>query len=116
MQTQLLGLGGVVDAGLLRRLKEKEQPADYQALQARVIQLEGQVCPHVVTRRMWGVMGGALLLYFLFLFLFFFIFKVYRVIIQVKTLQLERDQSQMILESMQQRHKKDMELLENAHK
>nr|XP_004560746.2 fas-binding factor 1 isoform X2 [Maylandia zebra] len=76
MQTQLLGLGGVVDAGLLRRLKEKEQPADYQALQARVIQLEGQV----------------------------------------KTLQLERDQSQMILESMQQRHKQDMELLENAHK
>lgn len=110
MQTQLLGLGGVVDAGLLRRLTEKEQPADYQALQARVIQLEGQVCPHVVTRRMWGVMGGALLLYF------FFIFKVYRVIIQVKTLQLERDQSQMILESMQQRHKQDMELLENAHK
>ncbi|XP_005750157.1 fas-binding factor 1 homolog isoform X1 [Pundamilia nyererei] len=76
MQTQLLGLGGVVDAGLLRRLTEKEQPADYQALQARVIQLEGQV----------------------------------------KTLQLERDQSQMILESMQQRHKQDMELLENAHK
>uniref|UniRef100_A0AAX7UAR0 Fas-binding factor 1 C-terminal domain-containing protein n=1 Tax=Astatotilapia calliptera TaxID=8154 RepID=A0AAX7UAR0_ASTCA len=62
----------------------------------------------------YGVMGGALLLYFLFLF--FFIFKVYRVIIQVKTLQLERDQSQMILESMQQRHKQDMELLENAHK
>ncbi|XP_025762644.1 fas-binding factor 1 homolog isoform X1 [Oreochromis niloticus] len=76
MQTQLLGLGGVVDAGLLQRLKEKEQPADYQALQARVIQLEGQV----------------------------------------KTLQLERDQSQMMLESMQQRHKQDMELLENAHK
>ncbi|XP_063327601.1 fas-binding factor 1-like isoform X3 [Pelmatolapia mariae] len=76
MQTQLLGLGGVVDAGLLQRLKEKEQPADYQALQARLIQLEGQV----------------------------------------KTLQLERDQSQMMLESMQQRHKQDMELLENAHK
>ncbi|XP_030592564.1 fas-binding factor 1 homolog isoform X2 [Archocentrus centrarchus] len=75
MQTQLLGLGSV-DAGLLQRLKEKEHPADYQALQARIIQLEGQV----------------------------------------KTLQLERDQSQMILESIQQRHKQDMELLENTHK
>ncbi|CAK6963307.1 fas-binding factor 1 homolog [Scomber scombrus] len=77
MQTQLLGLGGVVDAGALQRLKEKEQqPGDHQALQARIIQLEGQV----------------------------------------KTLQLERDQGQMLLESVQQRHEKDMELMENAHK
>ncbi|XP_049925616.1 fas-binding factor 1-like isoform X3 [Epinephelus moara] len=77
MQSQLLGLGGVVDAGLLQRLKEREQPpGDYQALQARIIQLEGQV----------------------------------------KTLQLERDQSQMLLECVQQRHKQDMELMENAHK
>lgn len=59
--------------------------------------------------------GGSIVTVLLLL-LFFFIFKVYRVIIQVKTLQLERDQSQMILESMQQRHKQDMELLENAHK
>lgn len=45
MQSQLLGLGGVADAGVLQRLKEKEQqPGDYQALQARIIQLEGQVC------------------------------------------------------------------------
>uniref|UniRef100_A0A3Q3KDM3 Fas-binding factor 1 C-terminal domain-containing protein n=1 Tax=Monopterus albus TaxID=43700 RepID=A0A3Q3KDM3_MONAL len=74
--TQLLGLGGVVDAGLLQRLKDKEQqPGDYQALQARIIQLEGQV----------------------------------------KTLQLERDQSQMLLESVQQRHKQDLELVENMH-
>lgn len=58
--------------------------------------------------------GGSIVTVF-FIFIFF-IFKVYRVIIQVKTLQLERDQSQMILESMQQRHKQDMELLENAHK
>lgn len=57
--------------------------------------------------------GGSIVTVF---FILFFIFKVYRVIIQVKTLQLERDQSQMILESMQQRHKQDMELLENAHK
>ncbi|XP_041812804.1 fas-binding factor 1-like isoform X2 [Chelmon rostratus] len=77
MQSQLLGLGGVVDAGVPQRLKEKEQqPGDYQALQARIIQLEGQV----------------------------------------KTLQLERDQSQMLLENVQQRHKQDMELMENAHK
>uniref|UniRef100_A0A3B5AP27 Fas-binding factor 1 C-terminal domain-containing protein n=1 Tax=Stegastes partitus TaxID=144197 RepID=A0A3B5AP27_9TELE len=37
-------------------------------------------------------------------------------IIQVKTLQLERDQSQMMLEKLQQRHKQDMELVENTHK
>ncbi|XP_042248404.1 fas-binding factor 1 homolog isoform X5 [Thunnus maccoyii] len=77
MQSQLLGLGGVVDTGALQRLKEREQqPGDHHALQARIIQLEGQV----------------------------------------KTLQLERDQSQMLLESVQQRHKQDMELMENAHK
>ncbi|XP_053194841.1 fas-binding factor 1 homolog [Scomber japonicus] len=77
MQSQLLGLGGVVDAGALQRLKEKEQqPGDHQALQARIIQLEGQV----------------------------------------KTLQLERDQGQMLLESVQKRHEKDMELMDNAHK
>ncbi|KAF7652215.1 hypothetical protein LDENG_00099890 [Lucifuga dentata] len=77
MQSQLLGLGGTMDAGSLQRLKEKEQQAGgHQALQARIIQLEGQV----------------------------------------KTLQLERDQSQMLLESVQQRHKQDMELVENAHK
>lgn len=62
------------------------------------------------------MIGGALLLYFFILFFAVSCFKVYRVIIQVKTLQLERDQSQMMLESMQQRHKQDMELLENAHK
>lgn len=38
------------------------------------------------------------------------------VIVQVKTLQLERDQSQMLLENVQQRHKQDMELIENSHK
>ncbi|XP_060946677.1 fas-binding factor 1 homolog isoform X2 [Limanda limanda] len=35
---------------------------------------------------------------------------------QVKTLQLERDQSQMTLESVQQQHNQDMELIENTHK
>ncbi|KAF7221496.1 fas-binding factor 1 homolog [Nothobranchius furzeri] len=35
---------------------------------------------------------------------------------QVKVLQLERDQSRMMLENMQQRHKQDLELLESAHK
>ena len=44
MQSQLLGLGGVVDTGALQRLKEREQqPGDHHALQARIIQLEGQV-------------------------------------------------------------------------
>ncbi|KAM8723636.1 fas-binding factor 1 homolog isoform 3-T3 [Acanthopagrus schlegelii] len=74
MQSQLLNIG---DAGFLQRLKEKEQqPVDYQTLQARIIQLEGQV----------------------------------------RTLQLERDQSQMLLENVQQRHKQDMEIMESAHK
>ncbi|XP_059203464.1 fas-binding factor 1 homolog isoform X2 [Centropristis striata] len=77
MQSQLLGLGGGVDAGLLQRLKDREQqPGDYQALQTRIIQLEGQV----------------------------------------KTLQLEREQSQMFLECVQQRHKQDVEIMENTHK
>ncbi|KAK9534630.1 hypothetical protein VZT92_007063 [Zoarces viviparus] len=77
MHSQMLGLGSVVDPVVLQRLKEREQHSgDYQALQARVIQLEGQV----------------------------------------KTLQLEREQSQMLLESVQHRHKQDMELMENAHK
>ncbi|KAM3598006.1 uncharacterized protein V6R79_012270 [Siganus canaliculatus] len=77
MQSPLLGMGSTLDAGVLQRIKEKEQQhGDYQALQARIIQLEGQV----------------------------------------KTLQLERDQSQMLLENIQQRHKQDMELVENAHK
>ncbi|XP_063760963.1 fas-binding factor 1 homolog isoform X3 [Eleginops maclovinus] len=68
MQSQLLGLGGV---------KVREQPpGDNQALQARVIELEGQV----------------------------------------KTLQLEREQSQMVLARVQQRHKQDMELMENTNK
>ncbi|XP_062264332.1 fas-binding factor 1 homolog isoform X3 [Platichthys flesus] len=35
---------------------------------------------------------------------------------QVKTLQLERDQSKMTLESVQQQHNQDMELMENTHK
>lgn len=42
--------------------------------------------------------------------------KLLCVIVQVKTLQLERDQSQMLLENVQQRHKQDMELMEKAHK
>lgn len=44
LQTQLLGLGGSVDAGVLQKLKE-QQHGDQQALQARIIQLEGQVSP-----------------------------------------------------------------------
>ncbi|XP_034567093.1 fas-binding factor 1 homolog isoform X2 [Notolabrus celidotus] len=73
MQSQLRGLGGVMDAGSLQR---EQQPVDYQALQARILQLEGQV----------------------------------------KTLQLERDQSQFVLENIHQRHKQEMELMDNTHK
>lgn len=46
MQSQLLSLGGVVDAVGLQRINEKQQqqqPEDSRALQARIIQLEGQV-------------------------------------------------------------------------
>lgn len=47
MQSQLLSLGGGVDAGGLQRINEKQQqqqqPEDSRALQARIIQLEGQV-------------------------------------------------------------------------
>lgn len=52
MQSPLLGLGSVVDVGALQRLKEKEQQVgDHQALQARIIQLEGQVKIGVVMRK-----------------------------------------------------------------
>uniref|UniRef100_A0A1A8CZY4 Fas (TNFRSF6) binding factor 1 n=1 Tax=Nothobranchius kadleci TaxID=1051664 RepID=A0A1A8CZY4_NOTKA len=69
-QNSLLGLGSVAISEVLQK-QHGDEP-----LQARVIQLEGQV----------------------------------------KVLQLERDQSRMMLENMQQRHKQDLELLESAHK
>ncbi|XP_049600817.1 fas-binding factor 1 homolog isoform X2 [Syngnathus scovelli] len=75
MQSQLLGLRGVLDAGAVQKVDEHIH-GDGEDLQARIIQLEAQA----------------------------------------KTLQLERDHSQMLLESIQQRHKQDMELMENAHK
>ncbi|XP_061906471.1 fas-binding factor 1 homolog isoform X1 [Entelurus aequoreus] len=69
---QSLGFRGVLDVAALQR----QPPAEDQDLQARIIQLEGQI----------------------------------------KTLKLERDHSQMLLESAQQRHQQDMELMENAHR
>ncbi|XP_068605897.1 fas-binding factor 1 homolog, partial [Brachionichthys hirsutus] len=76
MQSQLPGVGKVGDAGVTQTCREKDQPpGDDQTLQARIIQLEGQL----------------------------------------KTLHLERDQNQL-LESVHQHHKKDKELMENAHK
>ncbi|XP_030646454.1 fas-binding factor 1 homolog [Chanos chanos] len=76
-QAQLWGLGGIVDINALQRQKrELEQQAEDLSLQARIIQLEGQV----------------------------------------RTLQLERDQNQMLLDSLQQRHKQDTEFLENTHR
>lgn len=45
MQSQLMSLGGIMEGGNLQRLKEREQqPADHQSLQARIVQLEAQVC------------------------------------------------------------------------
>ncbi|CAJ1075980.1 fas-binding factor 1 homolog isoform X3 [Xyrichtys novacula] len=76
-QSQLLGLGGVMDSTALQKGREREkQSVDCQALQARIIQLEGQV----------------------------------------KMLQLERDQSQFVLENIQQRHKQEIELMDSTHK
>lgn len=43
-------------------------------------------------------------------------FRIIQLEAQVKTLQLEQDQSEMLLEKIRQRHKQDMELIENAHK
>uniref|UniRef100_A0A672N807 Fas-binding factor 1 C-terminal domain-containing protein n=1 Tax=Sinocyclocheilus grahami TaxID=75366 RepID=A0A672N807_SINGR len=40
----------------------------------------------------------------------------FRASVQVRSLQLERDQNQMLLESIQQRHKQDTELMENMHR
>ncbi|XP_061567141.1 fas-binding factor 1 homolog isoform X2 [Cololabis saira] len=73
-QTLLPGPRGVCDAATLQKLKEQSE--DYQSLQARIMELEGQV----------------------------------------KTLKLERDQSQMMLENIQHRHKQDMEFMESTHK
>lgn len=35
---------------------------------------------------------------------------------QVRKLELERDQHKLLLESLQQRHQADLELIENAHR
>ncbi|XP_063080310.1 fas-binding factor 1 homolog isoform X2 [Engraulis encrasicolus] len=76
------GAGGGVEVGALHRQRKAEAEHQQQAgeqlssLQARIIQLEGQV----------------------------------------RTLQLERDQRQMLLDSVQLRHKQDTELMENTHR
>ncbi|KPP77261.1 fas-binding factor 1-like [Scleropages formosus] len=69
-QSQLWGLGGALQR------KDAEQQSNEHALQARIIQLEGQV----------------------------------------RSLQLERDQMQVLLESIQQRHRQDTELMETTHR
>ncbi|KAM6904719.1 fas-binding factor 1 homolog [Xenentodon cancila] len=73
-QTLLPSPGAVGHAGTLQKLKQ--QSGDCQTLQARIMELEGQV----------------------------------------KTLRLERDQSQMMLENIQQRHQQDTEFMESTHK
>ncbi|KAJ7989776.1 hypothetical protein DPEC_G00308020 [Dallia pectoralis] len=77
LQSQLLGLGGAVDAaGLRRQEKEPEKQNGELAVQACIIKLEGQM----------------------------------------RSLQLELDQTRMLLESVEQRHKQDTELMENTHR
>uniref|UniRef100_A0A671RJT2 Fas-binding factor 1 C-terminal domain-containing protein n=1 Tax=Sinocyclocheilus anshuiensis TaxID=1608454 RepID=A0A671RJT2_9TELE len=44
------------------------------------------------------------------------VFLSFRASVQVRSLQLERDQNQILLESIQQRHKQDTELMENMHR
>lgn len=96
---------GHTEPGDVQRVSErKQQPGDNQALQARIIQLEGQVQRHGT----------------------FFICRVFAkylqsltllcVVAQVKTLELAQEQSKLLLENVQMKHKQDMELIENAYK
>ncbi|XP_017539030.1 fas-binding factor 1 homolog isoform X1 [Pygocentrus nattereri] len=77
-QAQLWGLGGPLELGSLQRQRRdaEQQTGEMTSLQAKIIQLEGQV----------------------------------------RSLQLEKDQIQMLLDSVQQRHKQDTELMENTHR
>ncbi|XP_036421947.1 fas-binding factor 1 homolog [Colossoma macropomum] len=77
-QAQLWGLGGPLELGSLQRQRRdaEQEPGEVASLQAKIIQLEGQV----------------------------------------RSLQLEKDQIQMLLDSVQQRHKQDTELMENTHR
>lgn len=95
---------GHVEPGHLQRVRErKQQPGDDQALQARVIQLEGQV-QHggTFTAAVFLSSTNSLTLR--------------RVVAQVETLKLAHEQSQMLLENVQMKHKQDMELMENTYK
>eukprot|EP00066_Takifugu_rubripes_P012867 XP_011602133.1 PREDICTED: fas-binding factor 1 isoform X2 [Takifugu rubripes] len=74
---QLQSNRGLTEPGDLQRVRERQQqPGGDQALQARIIQLEGQV----------------------------------------KTLELAQEQSKMLLENVQLKHKQDVELMENTYK
>lgn len=97
---------GHTEPGDLQRVRERKQQAggDQAFHQARVIQLEGQV-QHRGT----------------------FIAAVFCqvpaefdppvcVLAQVKTLELAQEQSKMLLENVQVKHKQDMELMENTYK
>lgn len=84
-------------------MERKQQPGDDQALRARVVQLEGQV-------QHQGTFRAAVLLpstYSLTLLC---------VVPQIKTLELAQEQSKMLLENVQMKHKQDMELMENTYK
>ncbi|TNM96775.1 hypothetical protein fugu_014931 [Takifugu bimaculatus] len=74
---QLQSNWGLIEPGDLQRVRERQQqPGGDQALQARIIQLEGQV----------------------------------------KTLELAQEQSKMLLENVQLKHKQEVELMENTYK
>lgn len=95
---------GHTEPGDLQRVRErKQQPGDDQALQARIIQLEGQV------QHQGTFITAAFLLSSYSLTLLC-------VVAQVKTLELAQEQSKMLLENVQMKHKQDMELMENTYK
>lgn len=95
---------GHTEPGDLQRVRErKQQPGDDQALQARIIQLEGQV-QHRGTFITAAFLPSSYSLTLLC------------VVAQVKTLELAQEQSKMLLENVQMKHKQDMELMENTYK
>uniref|UniRef100_H3D214 Fas-binding factor 1 C-terminal domain-containing protein n=1 Tax=Tetraodon nigroviridis TaxID=99883 RepID=H3D214_TETNG len=102
--TPLQSQRGHTEPDSLQRVRERtQQPGNDRALQARVIQLEGQVQNQgTFTTAVFLSNTNSLTLLC--------------VVAQVKTLELAQEQSQMLLENVQMKHKQDMELMENTYK
>lgn len=102
--TPLQSQRGHTEPDSLQRVRERtQQPGNDRALQARVIQLEGQVQNQgTFTTAVFLSDTNSLTLLC--------------VVAQVKTLELAQEQSQMLLENVQMKHKQDMELMENTYK